>query len=109
MRFLISVIDNESGTGTSQEMAAIDSFNETLQSNGHWVIAVGIAAPKEAFTIDNRENLGSLTSGSDLYGAEFQSGFWIVEVADEQTAKELAMAGSKACNRKVELRPLLGN
>jgi hypothetical protein len=109
MRFLISVIDNESGNGTSQEMAAIDSFNEKLQLNGHWVIAVGIASPKEAFTIDNRGNLGESSLGSDLYGAEFQSGFWIVEVADEQTAKELAMAGSKACNRKVELRPLLGN
>ena len=109
MRFLISVIDSQSETGTSQEMAAIDSFNEKLQLNGHWVIAVGIASPNEAFTIDNRKNLGELTLGSELYGAEFQSGFWIVEVADEQTAKELAMAGSNACNRKVELRPLLGN
>ena len=109
MRFLISVIDSESGTGTSQEIAAIDSFNEKLQLNGHWVIAVGIASPKEAFTIDNRENLGESTPGSDLYGTEFQSGFWIVEVADEQTAKDLAFAGSEACNRKVELRRLLGN
>ena len=35
-------------------------------------------------------------------------GFWLIEAADEAVAKELALAGSKACNRKVELRPLLG-
>jgi len=31
MRFLISVVDSESETGTIEEMAAIDHFNEGLQ------------------------------------------------------------------------------
>ena len=108
MRFLISVIDNESGTASSIEMAAIDIFNEGLQNAGYWVIAVGISSPKEALTIDNRADLGSAIKGSVLYGAEFMSGFWIIDVPDEHTANELASAGSRACNRKVELRALLG-
>ena len=89
-------------------MAAIDQFNEKLKANGHWVIAVGIASTIEAATIDNRSGAGVVNSGSSLYGAEYMSGFWIIDVPNNDLALELANEGSKACNRKVELRPLLG-
>jgi hypothetical protein len=67
MRFLISVIDDELGTGTPEEMSAIDVFNDNLRAEG----------------------------------------FWLIDVPDEQTARDLARGGSQACNRIVELRPLL--
>jgi hypothetical protein len=108
MRFLISVIDNESGTASSNEMAAIDAFNEGLQNAGYWVIAVGISSPREALMIDNRADLDSAVTGSVLYGTEYMSGFWIIDVPDRDLAATLAKEGSKACNRKVELRALLG-
>lgn len=108
MRFLISVIDTESGMASPSEMAAIDQFNEKLQANGYWVIAVGIASTSEATIIDNRSGAGILESGSSLYGSEYMSGFWIIDVTSSDLALELAQEGSKACNRKVELRPLLG-
>jgi hypothetical protein len=108
MRFLISVIDDWSGSGTDDEMAAIDIFNEQLQSNGHWVIAVGISSPTDATSIDNRLDAGLIESGSKLYGTEFMSGFWIIDVQSEKLATDLALAGSKACNRKVELRQIFG-
>jgi len=107
MRFLISVIDDELGTGTPEEMSAIDVFNDNLRAEGYWVIAVGIASPRSAITIDNRLGVGLIESGSTLYRAEYQSGFWLIDVPDEQTARDLAHAGSQACNRIVELRPLL--
>lgn len=108
MRFLLSVIDNESGTGTSDEMSAIDVFNERLQEAGYWVIAVGIASPNEAVSIDNRSGAELVEPGSILYGADYMSGFWIIDVPDKELALQLAREGSKACNRKVELRLLLG-
>ena len=108
MQFLISVIDNESGTASPSEMAVIDAFNEKLQANGYWVIAVGIASSSDATTIDNRSDAGVLKPGSSLYATEYMSGFWIIDVPGSELALELALAGSKACNRKVELRPLLG-
>ncbi len=37
------------------------------------------------------------------------SGFWIIQADSLEQAKSLAAEGSKACNRKVELRPFLGN
>ncbi|NBQ01552.1 MAG: hypothetical protein EBU45_05955, partial [Actinobacteria bacterium] len=36
------------------------------------------------------------------------AGFWIIDVPNQEIALELAARGSKACNRRVELRPLLG-
>ena len=108
MRFLISVIDTESGMASPSEMAVIDEFNEKLQANGYWITAVGIASTNEATIIDNRSGAGILESGSSLYGSEYMSGFWIIDVTSSNLALELAQEGSKACNRKVELRPLLG-
>ena len=89
------------------EMAVIDEFNEKLQAHGYWVIAVGIASTSDAMTIDNRSGAGLLNSGSSLYSAEYMSGFWIIDVPSSELALELAHEGSRACNRKVELRLLL--
>jgi hypothetical protein len=38
---------------------------------------------------------------------EYVAGFWIMETADQDVALRLAAEGSKACNRKVEVRPFL--
>jgi hypothetical protein len=107
MRFLISVIDDLSNSGTEAEMTAVDAFNDTLRANGHWIFACGLADPTNAVVIDNRQG-ASLITETPLFAAKEQfSGFWIIEANDEATARALAHGGSKACNRKVELRPLL--
>jgi hypothetical protein len=89
-------------------MAAIDAFNDHLQSNSHWITAAGIGAPVTAKVIDNRQDAGKVTSGSLFDAEEFYSGFWLIQAESDEKAHELALAGSKACNRKVELRPYLG-
>ena len=109
MKFLISVIDDLANSGTSAEMAAIDRFNDDLRANGQFIFAWGLEDPKTATVIDNRNDAG-VETGKPLFGsAENISGFWLIEVADKETAKELAFSASKACNRKVELRKLHGN
>ena len=108
MRFLLSVIDSASRTGSSDEMAAIDIFNDKLQNNGHWIFACGVDSPSTASLIDNRAGAESVVKGSYVDNDEFQSGFWIINAADHDEAIALALEGSKACNRKVEVRPLLG-
>lgn len=107
MRFIIFVIDGESHTATDNEMAAIDKFNTGLQEAGHWVMAAGIGSPGTAQLIDNRETSDLPTNGNSLQGDLFYSGFWIVECESQEIASEIAKSGSKACNRKVELRPFL--
>jgi hypothetical protein len=107
MRFLLAVIDTASNTATGDEGAAIDEFNDMLEANGHWIIACGIDSPSTASVIDNRLGAGLITEGPLLDSDEYMSGFWLINAESIEQAIELAVAGSKACNRKVEVRPLL--
>jgi hypothetical protein len=105
MKFQISVIDNLANSGTPAEMVEIDKFNDELRANGQWVFAWGLQEPESATVIDNRDD-ANLSTGKPLFAAkENFSGLWIIDVADAETAEKLAFAASKACNRKVELRP----
>ena len=108
MRFLLCVIDTETGTATSTEMHAIDEFNDRLQAGGHWVMAAGVGAPSTATVIDGRGAEPVVTPGPVVDNAEYMSGFWIIDAPDHETALSLAAQGSRACNRRVELRPFLG-
>ncbi len=106
MKFLISVIDDLANSGTPEEMVAIDAFNDQLRGNGQWIFAWGLQAPETATVIDNRNGLNTETGKPLFNSKEHYSGLWLIEVADAATAKKLAYEASKACNRKVELRPL---
>jgi hypothetical protein len=108
MKYLLSVIDDRTGSATSTEMAAIDAFNEWLQSQGHWVLAGGLESPVSATVIDNRGPQTVSSAGPFLESTEYLSGFWIIEAADREVAFELAVAGSKACNQRIEVRSFLG-
>ncbi len=108
MRFVLFVIDHATNSGNPSEMAAIDAFNDSLQSNGQWVFACGIGAPTTATLIDARDGLSKIVIGSLFQEINFYSGFWIVDAVSSHHAQELALAASRACNRRVELRPLLG-
>jgi hypothetical protein len=108
MQYLVSVIvDDTVGLATPDEMAAIKVFNEGLQAEGHWVFAGGLAAPSAATVIDNRGGEAVLTDGPFVESKEYLIGFWVMEAADLDVALKLAAQGSKACNRKVEVRPFL--
>jgi hypothetical protein len=107
MQYLVSVIFDEEGSATPDEQAAIDVFNDRLQAEGRWVFAGGLAAPSSATVIDNRGEEAVFTDGPFVESKEFLAGFWIIEAADLDVALKLAAEGSKACNRKVEVRPFL--
>ena len=106
-QYLLSVLFDSDDRATAEEMAAIDTFNEQLQAGGHWVFAGGLASPSTATVIDGRGGEPLFTDGPYLESKEYVAGFWIIEAPDLDVALTLATAGSKACNRKVEVRPLL--
>jgi hypothetical protein len=107
MQYLVSVIDDTAGSATPEEMAAVDAFNDGLIADGHWVFAGGLAAPSSATVIDNRGEEALFTDGPFLESKEHLAGFWVMEAADLDVVLKLAAQGSKACNRKVEVRPFL--
>src|SRR5215475_15025488 len=104
MQYLVSVIFDGPGLATEDEMAAIDEFNDRLRAEGHWVFAAGLEAPSSATVIDNRGEEPIFTDGPFLESKEFLAGFWIMEAPDLDVALKLAAEGSKACNRRLELR-----
>lgn len=109
MKYLVSVIHDKTGLATPAEMAAIDAFNDRLQAEGHWVFAGGLGSPNTATVIDNRGGEAVITDGPFLESKEYLVGFWIIEAPDLDVALKLAAEGSKACNRKVEVRPFLAD
>ena len=108
MQYLVSVIADGAELASSTEMADIDVFNEGLQAEGHWVFAAGLGSPDTATVIDNRTGEAVFIDGPFVESKEYLAGFWIMEAPDLDVALKLAAEGSKACNRKVEVRPLLG-
>ena len=107
-QYLLSVLFDSNDLATEEEAAAIDVFNERLQSDGHWVFAGGLASPGTATVVDARDEQPVFTDGPYLESKEHIAGFWIIEAPHLDVALRLAAAGSKACNRRVEVRPVLG-
>jgi hypothetical protein len=105
MQYLISVIHDQPSLATLDEHAAIDVFNDRLQTEGHWVFGGGLASPNTATVIDNRGGDALVTDGPFLESKEYLAGFWVIEAPDLDVTLKLAAEGSKACNRKIEVRP----
>lgn len=106
-QYVIFVIDKGSETATNDEMEAIGAFNTQLRVDGEFVFAGGLADPKNSNVIDNRNGVGIETAKPHYVDPEHFSGFWIINAGSPERARVLAFEGSRACNRKVELRPLL--
>lgn len=105
MQYLLSVIHDSAELASADEMTTIDAFNERLEAEGHWVFAGGLGSPATATVIDNRGGESLVTDGPFVESKEYLAGFWIIEAPDLDVALRLAADGSRACNRKVEVRP----
>ncbi|WP_229928086.1 YciI family protein [Kitasatospora indigofera] len=107
-QYLVSVLADSSQLATEQEMTAIRAFNLRLKAEGHWVFAGGLGSPDTATVVDGRDGEALFTDGPYLESKEYIIGFWVIEAADLDVALRLAGLGSKHCNRRVEVRPVLG-
>ncbi|WP_410672016.1 YciI family protein [Amycolatopsis sp. cmx-4-68] len=107
MQYLLSVVHDQASLADPDEEAAIDVFNDRLRAEGHWVFGGGLGIPDNATVIDSRGAEAVITDGPFVESKEFLAGFWIIEAPDLDVALKLATEGSKACNRKIEVRPFL--
>lgn len=107
MQYLISVINDSADLATEDEQAAIDVFNDRVIAEGNWVFAGGLAGPSSATVVDNRGAEAMFTDGPFVETKEYIVGFWVFTAPDLDAALKLAADGSKACNRRVEVRPFL--
>jgi hypothetical protein len=107
MQYLFSVIDDGMVQDPPESMGDIDAFNDRLEAAGHWVFAGGLGTTDAATVVDNRGDEVLVTDGPFVESKEWLGGFWVIEAPDLDVALTLAAEGSKACNRKVEVRPFL--
>ena len=122
MQFLVNVIDDGQAaavgntySATDAEAAAVDAFNARMADA--IVFAAGVSAPADATLVDARAGAGDTATGPATAGRattgpatatdEYVAGFWVMELPDAETAARVAQQASQACNRKIELRPLL--
>ncbi|PZE27776.1 YciI family protein [Curtobacterium sp. MCLR17_042] len=122
MQFLVNVIDDGQAaavgntySATDAEAAAVDAFNQRMADA--IVFAAGVSAPADATVVDAREGAADTTPGHAAPGHattgpatsvdEYVAGFWVMDLPDAETAARVAHQASQACNRKIELRPLL--
>ncbi|OII14599.1 YciI family protein [Curtobacterium sp. MCBA15_008] len=112
MQFLVNVIDDgqaeatgRTESGTQAEMDAVDAFNTRL--GDAIVFAAGVSAPADATVVDARSGTTSTTPGPVVAADRFAAGFWVMDLPDAETALRVAGEASAACNRTIELRPLL--
>jgi hypothetical protein len=107
MQYLLSVIDDTSRSATADEMHHINAFNDRLRADGHCVFAGGLGAPSMSTVVNGRRSDAMLIDGPSAETKEWLSGCWIVEAVDLDVALQMSVAGSKAFNRRVEVRPFL--
>jgi hypothetical protein len=112
VQFLVNVIDDgqavaagRTESATDAEAAAVDGFNDRLADA--IVFAAGVSAPADATVVDARGGSTDTTPGPVTNRDEYVAGFWVMDLPDAETAVRVAQQASQACNRKIELRPLL--
>jgi hypothetical protein len=85
-------------------LAATGAIIEELTSTGALVFAGGLMPPSSAITVDNTGDSLSTVTAPFTEAPEYLGGFWVIEVADEQTALDWAARASKALGGRIEVR-----
>jgi hypothetical protein len=108
MHYLLSVIDDRITPGEPDEPGAVEAFNDQLKADGRWVFGGGLESLDAATVVDVRSGGTTVTDGPFAESKEYLAGFWVIEAADLDVALKLAEGASRACNRKIEVRPFDG-
>ena len=112
-RYLMAVhgsgeVDEFANYGSEEErdaaFARTEVFNDRLREQGYWVFAGGLNSASTALVVDARTGAPVVTDGPYLESKEHLAGFWVVDVPDAETAREVAVEASRACGGQIEVR-----
>jgi hypothetical protein len=109
-QYLLSVHDVAGRTPPSAEATQrayqeVAAFNSEVQDAGAWVFAGGLQPPDEATVVRLQDGKVLATDGPFAEGKEHIGGFWVISVADLDTALAWAAKATQACAQPVEVRP----
>lgn len=95
----------DSAEANAEQRRATGDFTDELRREGSFVYVNGLTEASVATVVDGRSDPPIFTDGPYLESKEYIAGFWIVEAADLDAALALAARASRACHRKIEVRP----
>jgi hypothetical protein len=109
-QYLLSVHNGDVSPYASDEemqeaFAATGKVNDEMQAAGVYVFAGGLMPSSTASVVRAKDGALLHTDGPYLEAKEHIGGFWVLEVADAQAAKEWAEKATVACKGAVEVRP----
>ena len=107
MQYLLSVITTGPTSAHRRRGGGHRRVQRQLQAEGYWVFAGGLGAPDTATVVDNRGGDAVVTDGPFVESKEYLGRLLDHRGARPRRRAALAADGSKACNRKVEVRPFL--
>jgi hypothetical protein len=84
----------------------VGAVNEEMVSTGTWVFGAGLQPQSTATVLRPAGAEVTVTDGPYAETKEQIGGFWVIEVADRETALEWARKCAAACEGPVELRPM---
>ncbi|WP_374454084.1 YciI family protein [Nocardioides sp.] len=108
MHYLFTVVGDTAHEVDDSAPGAVDAFNERLKAEGRWVFGGGLTSPEHATVTDSRGGDAVFTDGPFVESKEYLAGFWVVEADDLDVALALSADASRACHRKIEVRPFDG-
>ena len=111
MKYLLMIYGNQEkwdaipAESWPQEIAKQDAWNKKYHETGELLGGYGLADAMTARLVRRKDGAPVVTDGPYLESKEYIAGFWVIEAPDLDVALKVAADGSKACNRKVEVRP----
>lgn len=108
MHYLFTVVGDTDNPADDSAPGAVDAFNDRLKAEGRWVFAGGLTDPADATVTDSRGTAPVFSDGPFVESKEFLAGFWVVTADDLDQALALSADASRACHRKIEVRPFDG-
>ena len=97
-----------SGDEAQRVVEQVGDFNEQLGAAGAWVFAGGLQPATSATVLRSSDGVVSMTDGPFAETKEQMGGFWVIEVADFDTALDWARRAAEACEGPVEVRAFQG-
>lgn len=83
-----------------------DAFNQKYRATGELLASYGLADAEQTVLVRRSAGLPVVTDGPYLESKEYMASFWLLDVADEQRAREIAADMPWADQSPVELWPI---
>ena len=108
MHYLLTVIGDTDNPAEDPAPLLLEAFVERVDRAGRGVVGGGLTDPQDATVTDSRGGEPVFTDGPFVESKEYLAGFWVVTADDLDVALALSADASRACHRRVEIRPFGG-